>query len=262
MDHVASHNPRLLAGRRGLVVGVANDQSIAAGCVRAFASAGARLALTYLNEKALPHVKPVADEAGAEILLPLNVEDDAQLEQVFAHIGETWGGLDFLLHSIAYCPPEALHGRVVDCSRDGFARAMDISVHSFVRMARLAEPLMKDGGALLTVSYYGAEKVVPHYNIMGPVKSALESITRYLAAELGAASIRVNAISPGPIPTRAASGIDSFDTLMAGAAARSPEHRLAGIDEVGSMAAFLVSDHARAITGNIEYVDAGFHVTA
>lgn len=262
MDVAALHNSGLLEGRCGLVVGVANDHSIAAGCARAFSAAGARLALTYLNDKALPHVQPVADEVGAELLAPLDVEDDAQLEGLFAEVDETWGGLDFLLHSVAYCPPDALHGRVVDCSRDGFGRAMDISVHSFIRMARLAEPLMKDGGALLTVSYYGAEKVVPHYNIMGPVKAALESVTRYMAAELGGAGIRVNALSPGPIPTRAASGIESFADLMAGAEARAPERRLASIDEVGALAAFLVSDQARAITGNVEYIDAGAHVTA
>jgi len=167
-----------------------------------------------------------------------------------------------LLHSIAYCPPDALHGRVVDCSRGGFLRTMDISVHSFVRMARRAEPLMSDGGALLTISYYGSEKMVPNYGVMGPVKAALESATRYLAADLGPSGIRVNALSPGPIPTRAASGIAGFDGLMSGAEARSPERRLVNIDEVGDLAAFLVSDRARAITGNVEYIDAGFHVTA
>lgn len=262
MDVAVPRGEGLLPGRRGLVVGVANDRSIAAGCARSFASAGARLALTYLNGKALPHVRTVADGVGAEHLLPLDVEDDAQMDKVFETIADSWGGLDFLLHSIAYCPPDALHGRVVDCSRGGFMRTMDISVHSFLRMARLAEPLMNEGGAMLTISYYGSEKVVPNYGVMGPVKAALESATRYLAADLGASGIRVNALSPGPIPTRAASGIAGFDGLMAGAEARAPARRLVRIDEVGDLAAFLVSDHARAITGNVEYIDAGFHVTA
>ncbi len=262
MDVAVPHGEGLLSGRRGLIVGVANDRSIAAGCARSFAAAGAGLALTYLNDKAFPHVKDVADIVDAEHLLKLDVEEDAEMDAVFKTLSDTWGRIDFLLHSIAYCPPDALHGRVVDCSRGGFLRTMDISVHSFVRMARLAEPLMTDGGSLLTISYYGSEKVVPNYGVMGPVKAALESATRYLAADLGPSGIRVNALSPGPIPTRAASGIDGFDGLMAGAEARSPERRLVDVDEVGDLAAFLVSDRARAITGNVEYIDAGFHATA
>lgn len=250
----------MLAGKTGLVVGIANDKSIAAGCAKAFATSGASLAVTYLNEKAKPSVDPVADDVGAELLMPLNVESDSEMEAVFAAIEERWGKLDFLLHSIAFSPKDDLHGRVVDSSKEGFVRAMDVSVHSFVRMARLAEPLMKDGGSMLTVSYYGAEKVVDHYNMMGPVKAALESTMRYLASELGPAGIRVNALSPGPIETRAASGISHFDSLMEQARTRSPERRLATIEDVGALAACLVSDLARSVTGNVSYVDAGIHV--
>ena len=249
-----------LSGKKGLVVGIANDHSIAAGCAEAFTEAGADLAVTYLNDKAHPHVAPLADRLGAQMLLPLDVEADGQLEAVFAEIEARWGRLDFLLHSIAFCPMEDLHGRVVDCSAAGFSRAMDVSVHSFLRMARLAEPLMADGGSLLTVSYYGAEKVVDRYNVMGPVKAALESATRYMAAELGPRGIRVNALSPGPIVTRAASGIAHFDDLIDQARARAPERQLVSIREVGDMATFLISDRARSITGDVTYIDAGFHI--
>jgi|TARA_R110002072_G_scaffold51291_15_gene137574 enoyl-[acyl-carrier protein] reductase I len=254
--------PSLLSGKKGLVVGIANQHSIAAGCAKAFADAGADLAVTYLNDRSEPYVAPVAEEIGSEILMPLDVEATGEMEAVFAEINRRWGRLDFLLHSIAHCPKEDLHGRVVDCSRDGFAQAMDVSVHSFIRMARLAEPLMTDGGCLLTVSYYGAEKVVDHYNIMGPVKSALESVTRYMAAELGPKEIRVNALSPGPIETRAASGITHFDALIDDARARAPKRRLVSVEEVGAFATFLASDYARSVTGNITYVDAGYHIMA
>lgn len=254
--------PILIGGKRGLVAGIANEHSIAAGCARAFHEAGAQLAVTYLNDKAKPFVQPVADAVSADLVLPLDVNDDAQLDSVFEAVEARWGGLDFLLHSIAYCPMEDLHGRVTDCSRKGFAEAMDISCHSFIRMARKAEPLMKDGGCLLTVSYHGADKVVDHYNIMGPVKAALEASVRYLAAELGPKGIRVNALSPGPLKTRAASGIAYFDELIDKARERAPERRLVTIDDVGNMAAGLVSDAARNVTGNISYVDAGYHVMA
>jgi len=249
-----------LAGKVGLVVGIANDKSIAAGCARAFAEAGAELAVTYMNERAKPHVEPVCEALGAELLLPLDLADDVQLAAVFEAVAQKWSRLDFLLHSVAFCPREDLHGRVVDCSRDGFAQAMDISCHSFIRMARAAEPLMREGGSVMTVSYYGAEKVVDHYNIMGPVKAALEAATRYMAAELGAADIRVNALSPGPIATRAASGIDHFDALIDDARARSAGGRLVTIEEVGAAARFLASDGAAGMTGNIMYVDAGRHI--
>ncbi len=249
-----------LEGKRGLVVGVANEASIAAGCARAFAAAGASLALTYLNDKALPHVSPVAEALGPTLLLPCDVRVPGQLEAVFDHIREEWGGLDFLLHAIAFAPAADLHGRVVDCSAEGFALAMDVSCHSFLRMARLAEPLMAEGGCLLTVTFYGSERVVAHYNLMGPVKAALESAVRYTAAELGAKGIRAHAISPGPIRTRAASGIDRFDELLAAAEAEAPEQHLVDIDDVGALAAFLVGDGARHITGTIIPVDGGQHL--
>jgi enoyl-[acyl-carrier protein] reductase I len=249
----------LLAGKIGLVVGVANEHSIAAGCAHSFHETGAELVLTC-REKSIRFVEPVAKAIAPRLLLPLDVESDGSLEKVFDKIKTTFGRLDFVLHSIAFCPPQDLHGRVTDCSREGFARAMDISVHSFIRMARLAEPLMPGGGCLLTVSYYGAEKVVDHYNVMGPVKSALEGTVRYLAAELGPQGIRVNALSPGPLKTRAASGIDHFDELIDAARARAPERRLVTIEDVGAMAAGLVSDFARNVTGSVCYVDAGYHV--
>jgi len=253
---------KILEGKRGLVVGIANEQSIAAGCAKAFSLAGAKLAITYINEKSKAYVEPVATEVNAEMLLPLDVRDDSQLEAVFQRIATTWGELDFILHSIAYCPKDDLHGRVTDCSRIGFSQAMDISCHSFIRMARKAEPLMKNGGCLLTVSYYGAEKVVEHYNIMGPVKAALESSVRYLAAELGPAGIRVNALSPGPLQTRAASGIAFFDELINDARARAPMRQLVTIEDVGNVATSLVSDAAKSVTGNITFVDAGYHLLA
>ncbi len=251
-----------LSGKRGLLVGIANDSSIAAGCARAFVAAGATLAATYLNEKALPYVKPVTDALGCELLLPCDVRIPGQLEAVFERLGSSWGRLDFLLHAIAFAPADDLHGRVVDCSAAGFGMAMDVSCHSFLRMARLAEPLMRDGGCLLTVTFYGSERVVAHYNLMGPVKAALESAVRYTAAELGAKGIRAHAISPGPIKTRAASGIAHFDELLAAEAAVAPEHHLVDVGDVGALAAFLVSDGARHITGTIIPVDGGQHLMA
>ena len=252
--------PGLLAGKRGLVVGIANEQSIAYGCANAFRAAGAELAITFLNEKAEPFVRPLGEKLAAPLVLPCDVREPGQLEAVFAAIETRWGRLDFLLHSIAFAPKEDLHARVVDCSRDGFLLAMDVSCHSFVRMARLAEPLMPDGGALMTVSFYGSEKVVEHYNLMGPVKAALESASRYLAAELGPKGIRVHALSPGALKTRAASGIDRFDELLAHAAARAPEHQLVDVDDVGQLAVFLASDAAARMTGTTLYVDAGYHI--
>lgn len=250
----------LLKGKRGLVVGIANEHSIAAGCAMAFHAAGAELAVTFANEKSKPFIAPVVAKLGAPLFLPLDVEIDGQMEAVFKAIEAEWGQLDFILHSIAYCPKDDLHGPVSECSKAGFAQAMDVSVHSLIRMTRLAVPLMRDGGSILTMSYYGADKVVDHYNIMGPVKSALEGTMRYLAAELGPKQIRVNAISPGPLQTRAGSGIDHFDEMIDAARNRAPEHSLVSIEDVGHMAVGLVSDLSAKVTGNTAFVDGGYHV--
>jgi enoyl-[acyl-carrier protein] reductase I len=227
-----------------------------------FRRCGAELAVTWLNEKARPHVEPLAQELGATIAMPLDVERRGDMEAVFDAIRAQWGRLDFVLHSIAFAPVADLHGRVADSSREGFARAIDVSCHSFFRMARLAEPLMEEGGTLLTMSYLGAAEVVPHYGVMGPVKAALEASVRYLATEFGPSGIRVNAVSPGPMRTRAASGIAGFDDLLADAQRRAPLTREVETDDVGSLCAFLVSDAARAITGDVHYIDGGLHILA
>jgi enoyl-[acyl-carrier protein] reductase I len=251
-----------LAGQKALVVGIANDMSIAWGCAKAFRTQGADLAVTYLNAKAEPYVRPLAAQLGAEIVMPLDVAVKGQMEALFAAITERWGRLDTLLHSIAFAPRADLHGRVVDCSPEGFALAMDISVHSFLRMIRLAEPLMPEGGTCLSVSFFGSARVVRHYNMMGPVKAALESAVRYAAAELGGKGISVHALSPGPLKTRAASGIDDFDALIAEATERAPMHQLVTIEDVGAYAAFLASREARRLTGGVHDIDAGFSITA
>lgn len=250
----------LLAGRKALIVGVANDHSIAWGCARAMRRAGADIAMTYLNERARPHVEPLAKQLDAELFLPMEVRDAAQVDAVFAAIEETWGRLDILVHSIAFAPKEALAGRVVDCPREGFLTAMDVSCWSFLDLARRAEPLMADGGTIFTMSYLGAEQVIENYGIMGPVKAALESSVRYLATELGPKGIRVHAISPGPLATRAASGITDFDQLMERVATRAPVRRLVTIEEVGATCAFLASPYATAMTGETLFIDGGYHI--
>jgi enoyl-[acyl-carrier protein] reductase I len=252
--------PASLAGKKALIVGIANDQSIAAGCAAAMRNAGADLAVTYLNAKAEKHVRAVTEALGADFLIPLDVREPGALERCFAAVTERWGKLDILLHSIAFAPREDLHARVTDSSRDGFLQAMDVSCHSFVRMAKLAEPLMTQGGTLLTVSFYGAEKAVENYNLMGPVKAALEASVRAIAAELGPKNIRAHAISPGPLLTRAASGIDRFDELVERAKTRSPGRRLVTIEEIGALAAFLSTDAAAGMTGGVHYVDAGYNI--
>lgn len=251
-----------LAGKRGLVVGIANADSIAWGCAAALRAQGAELAVTYLNEKAAAHVAPLADRLDARLVLPLDVETPGATEGVFGALADAWGGIDFVVHSIAFAPAADLHGRVVDCSAAGFLRAMQVSCHSFLAMARCAEPLMPRGGTLLTMSFHGADQVVRHYNLMGPVKAALQSAARYAAHELGPRGIRVHVLSPGPIRTRAASGIQAFAELAADAAARTPGGREVDIEEVGAAAAFLVSDAARGMTGQVIYVDAGRHCAA
>ncbi|WP_094461890.1 enoyl-ACP reductase FabI [Pannonibacter phragmitetus] len=251
-----------LQGHKALVVGIANENSIAYGCAKALRSQGADLAVTWLNCKAEPYVRPLAEELRAEIIAPLDVAQPGQLEVLFQDITERWGRLDTLVHSIAFAPREDLHGRVIDCSSDGFSLAMDVSVHSFLRMIRLAEPLMPEGGCCLSVSFFGSSRVVRHYNMMGPVKAALESAVRYAAAELGPQGIRVHALSPGPLKTRAASGIGHFDELLSLASERAPTHQLATIEDVGAMAAFLASPAARNLTGGVHDIDGGFSITA
>jgi enoyl-[acyl-carrier protein] reductase I len=251
---------KLLEGKRGLIVGIANDRSIAWGCAKAFRAFGAELAVTYLNEKARKHVEPLAQIVEAPIVMPLDVRTPGQMEQVFERIAGEWGRLDFLVHSIAFSPREALQGRVIDVEREGFLTTMDVSCWSFIRMAHLAEPLMSSGGSLFTMTYHGSRRVVRNYNIMGVAKAALESSVRYLAAELGPRGIRVHAISPGPLATRAASGIPEFDALLAKSRARAPARRLVGIDDVGVTTAFLAHDAARLITGDTLYVDGGYHI--
>ena len=273
-DAQASHDPLpkvwdentrigdMLKGKRGLIVGVANGDSIAFGCAAKLRAFGAEIALTYLNDKARPHVEPLAEEINAALLLKLDVMQPGQMQQVFSSLKDHWGSIDFVIHSIAFAPREDLHGRILDCSQAGFLQAMQGSCHSFIEMAHHAEKIMNPGGSLITMSYYGADKVVQHYNVMGPVKSALESSVRYLANELGEQDIRVFAVSPGPLRTRAASGIAHFDELIDMAVKRSPGRRLVDIAEVGRVVAFLVGGASSGMTGDVIYVDAGLHIIA
>src|SRR5436305_1357577 len=251
---------KLLEGKRGLIVGIANENSIAWGCAKAFRAFGAEVAVTYLNEKAKKFVEPLARELEAPIFMPLDVNTPGQMEAVFERITKDWGKLDFVVHSIAFSPKDALHGRVTDVSRDGFLATMDVSCWTFIRMAHLAEPLMRKGGTLFTMTYYGSQMVVKNYNIMGVAKAALESAVRYIAAELGPKGIRVHAISPGPLATRAASGIPEFDALLDKAKAKAPTRSLVSIDDVGAAVAFLAHDAAKLITGETLYIDGGYHI--
>jgi len=252
-------NP-VLAGRKALVVGIANEHSIAYGVAKALRSLGAELAVTYLNDKALPHVEPLARALDAPLLLPLDVEQPGQLEAVFDAIDRQWGRLDVLVHSIAFAPKADLQAGLLECSAEGFARAMDVSCHSFVRMARLAAPRMTEGGTMIAMSYLGAQKVVPNYNVMGPVKAALEAACRYLAYELGPRGIRVHPVSPGPLKTRAASGLKDFDLLLTEAAHRAPVGELVDIDDVGHACAYLATPYARRLTGQTLFVDGGVNI--
>ena len=250
----------LLEGKRGLIVGIANENSIAWGCAKAFYALGAELAITYLNEKAKKYVEPLAREVEAALLLPVDVQAPGQMDAVFNRIEQDWGRLDFLVHSIAFSPKDTLQGRVIDAPKEGFLLTMDISCWSFIRMAHLAEPLMKSGGTLFTMTYYGSQMVIENYNIMGPAKAALECAVRYIAAELGPKGIRVHAISPGPLATRAASGIPEFDDLLEKAKAKGPTRSLVSIEDVGAAVAFLAHDAARLITGETLYLDGGYHI--
>ena len=251
---------KLLEGKKGLIVGIANDHSIAWGCAKAFRALGAQLAVTYLNEKAKTYVEPLARELEATILMPLDVRVPGQMEAVFERITKDWGDLDFVVHSIAFSPKGVLQSRVVDVERDGFLTTMEVSCWSFIRMAHLAEPLMKNGGTLFTMTYYGSQMVVKNYNIMGLAKAALEAAVRYIAAELGPKGIRVHAISPGPLQTRAASGIPEFDALLDKAMAKAPARSLVSIDDVGVATAILAHDAAKLITGDTVFIDGGYHI--
>jgi len=252
----------VLKGKKALVIGVANDSSIAYGCAKAFRELGAELAITYLNDKARPHVEPLARELEAALFLPLDAAVPGALERAFGEVTAKWGKLDILVHSIAFAPKEDLQGGLLNCSAEGFAKAMDVSCHSFVRMARLAAPLMTDGGTMFAMSYHGANKVVPTYSVMGPVKAALEACCRYLAYELGGQGIRVHAISPGPLKTRAASGLKDFDLLLVEAAQRAPLGELVDIMDVGFACAYLATPYARRISGGTVYVDGGVNIMA
>jgi enoyl-[acyl-carrier protein] reductase I len=252
----------ILEGKKALVSGIANEHSIAYGCAKAFRELGAELAITYAGEKTRTYVEPLARELDAPIFMPLDVTSQDDITAVFAQIEQQWGQLDLFVHSIAFAPKEDLQGGLLNSSAEGFSKAMDISCHSFVRMARLAAPLMKDGGAMFTMSYYGANKVVANYNLMGPVKAALEACARYLAYELGPKHIRVHAVSPGPLKTRAGSGLKDFDLLLAEAAERAPLGELVDIMDVGFTCAFLATPYARRLSGETMYVDGGVHIMA
>src|SRR4051812_23604752 len=252
----------ILKGAKALVVGIANDQSIAYGCAKAFRELGADLAITYINEKGRKFVEPAAKELGAPIFEPLDVANPGELEAVFEKIAKKWGKLDILVHSIAFAPKQDLQGGLLDCSAEGFKVAMDISCHSFVRMAKLATPLMKDGGSMFAMSYYGAQKGGPNYKVMGPVKAALEASCRYLAYELGPKKIRVHAVSPGPLKTRAAGGLKDFDLLLAQAASKAPLGELVDIMDVGFACAYLATPYARRLSGETLFVDGGVNIIA
>jgi enoyl-[acyl-carrier protein] reductase I len=252
----------VLKDKKALVVGIANEHSIAYGCAKAFHELGAQLAITHLNEKAKGYVEPLAKKLEAAIFMPLDVSQAGELEALFDRIRSEWGELDILVHSIAWAPKDDLQGGLLNCTAEGFAKAMDISCHSFVRMAKLAAPLMTEGGTLFAMSYHGANKVVPNYNVMGPVKAALEAACRYLAFELGPQKIRVHAISPGPLKTRAASGLKDFDLLLNEAVERAPIGELVDIMDVGFHCAFLATPYGRRVTGGVVYVDGGANIMA
>ncbi|TVQ85307.1 MAG: enoyl-[acyl-carrier-protein] reductase FabI [Micavibrio sp.] len=249
----------IMAGKRGLIMGVANDRSIAWGIAEKAYMNGAELAFTYQGDALKKRVVPLAEKAGSNLVLPCDVTDEAGLDAVFDAIKKEWGGLDFLVHAIAYSDKNELSGLYLDTSRDNFLRTMDISVYSFTSVARRAAPLMKDGGSMLTMTYYGAERVMPHYNVMGVAKAALEASVRYLANDLGPKNIRVNAISAGPIRTLAASGIGDFRYILKWNELNSPMRRNVTIEEVGGAGLFLLSDLGNGVTGEVMHVDSGYH---
>jgi len=250
----------LMAGKRGLVMGVANSRSIAWGIAMACAAQGAEIALTYQGEALKKRVGPLAEELGSRLVLPCDVTDTASMDAVFSVLEKEWGKLDFLVHAIAFSDKNELDGRYVDTSQENFTQTMLISCYSFTALARRAEKLMVDGGSMLTLTYYGAEKVMPHYNVMGVAKAALEASVRYLAADLGRNGVRVNAVSAGPIKTLAASGISDFRYILKWNEYNSPLRRTVTIEEVGMAGFYLLSDLSRGVTGELHHVDAGYHV--
>lgn len=250
----------LLTGRRGLVVGVANFRSIAWGIARHAHRHGADLAFTYLGEALERRVRPLATSVGSELILPLDVSRDEEIAAVFDQVRARWGGLDFLVHSIAFAEREDLSGRTIDTSRAGFQKALDISAYSLIALARAAEPLMKEGGSILAMTYYGSTKVLPSYNVMGIAKAALEASVRYLAADVGPRGVRVNAISAGPIRTLSASGVSGFAQMLDRIAEVAPLRRNVTQEEVGDTCQFLCGPHSRGITGSVIFVDAGYHI--
>lgn len=250
----------LLTGKTALIFGVANDHSIAWGMAKAFHAEGARVAFSYASDTLEKRVRPLAESLGSDFVEKCDVSDDAAIDEVFAKVGEQLGKVDILVHAIAFANREDLAGRFIDTSRAGFALAHDISVYSLVALARAARPLMTEGGAILTLTYYGAEKVVPRYNVMGVAKASLEATVRYLAADLGPEGIRVNAISAGPIRTLAASGISGFRDVHKKFTEMNPMRRAITIEDIGSLSAFLASDGAGAITGETVYVDGGYNI--
>lgn len=259
--NTACQAPCSLLGKRGLILGLANEHSIAYGCARCTQALGARLMLSCADERALPYAGPVATGLNLP-LVACNVQDDSALVHLVEQAAARLGGLDFVIHSVAWAPLADLHAHITDCSADGFARAMDISCHSFARLARHCAPHMSSGGSLMTMSYLGASEAIPQYGMMGPVKAALESLVRYLACELGPKNIRVHALSPGPVPTRAACALREFDALMARNQRDAPLRRLVTLDEIGQLAAFLASDAASGMSGQTIFVDGGYHAVA
>jgi len=251
---------QLMTGKRGLIMGVANDRSIAWGIACAVADQGASLAFTFQSEALEKRVRPLAEQAGSNIVLPCDVTDSDSMDYLFSELARQWGSLDFVVHAIAYSDKDELKGQYLDTSRDNFLRSLDISCYSFTDVCRRAAPLMANGGSLLTLTYYGAERVMPHYNVMGVAKSALEASVRYLAVDLGGQGIRVNAISAGPIKTLAASGIGDFRYILKWNEYNSPLKRNVRIDEVGGAAVYLLSDLSSGVTGSIHHVDCGYHV--
>ncbi len=249
-----------MAGKRGLVMGVANERSIAWGIARAVSAQGAELAFTYQGEALAKRVLPLAQSIGANLVVPCDVGDDASIDAAFAAVDKAWGGLDFVVHAIAFSDKEELKGLYLDTTRANFALTLDISCYSFTAVAQRAAPLMRNGGSLLTLTYYGAERVMPHYNVMGVAKAALEASVRYLAADLGARGIRVNAVSAGPIKTLAASGIGDFRYILKWNELNSPLQRNVTIEQVGGAGLYLLSDLSQGVTGEVHHVDSGYHV--